>query len=204
MFDQENNLPEIKKADKNDKSDMIIELEEKKTQKQIEVPADMVILMTGMEARESAKKVSNTVGVSLDMNQFFIEKHPKLDPVATTTNGVYIVGSCQGPKDIPDSISQASAAAARILGTIAIGKAQVEVTTAYVTSALCTGCMTCISICPYTAISFDEEKNVSYVNEVLCQGCGTCVALCRPKAINIYGCSHTQMMAELNALLLDE
>ncbi|MBN2520117.1 MAG: CoB--CoM heterodisulfide reductase iron-sulfur subunit A family protein, partial [Bacteroidales bacterium] len=97
MFDQENDLPKIRKADKNDTCDMIIEMNEKKSGKQIEVPADMVILMVGMEARESAKQVSNALGVSLDMNNFFIEKHPKLDPVATTTNGVFIVGSCQGP-----------------------------------------------------------------------------------------------------------
>jgi len=139
--------------------------------------------------------------VSLCGNKFFIEKHPKLDPVATTTNGVYVVGSCQSPKDIPDSVSQARAAAARVLGVISKGNAKVSATAAYINASLCCGCQMCLSVCPYTAISFDEKKKISLVNEVLCQGCGTCVALCRPKAINIYGCSHIQMMNELTELL---
>ena len=160
--------------------------------------------MVNMEAREDAKSTAHFAGVSLDKNNFFIEKHPKLDPVATTTNGVFIVGSCNGPKDIPESIMQARAAAARILGTISRGTAQVEATTAYITPSQCISCQMCISICPYTAISFDYNKNVSVINEVLCQGCGTCVALCRPKAINIHGCTHGQLMAELNALLLSD
>lgn len=204
MFDQEDELPKISISKDNRDADMTITLNELRTRKILQVPADMIILMTSMVSRESSKKVSHAAGVSLDANKFFLEKHPKLDPVATTTGGVYIVGSCQGPKGIPDSISQAMAASARILGVIKKGKASVEVTTAYVNNALCIGCKMCISCCPYTAINFDDEKNVSVVNEILCQGCGTCVALCRPKAINIKGCSHEQMMAELNGLLLTE
>ncbi len=204
MFDQENDLPKIRKVSGKDKGDMIISLNELRTRKELEVPADMVILMVSMASQDSSKKVSHAAGVSLDANKFFLEKHPKLDPVATTTGGVYIVGSCQGPKGIPDSISQAMAASSRILGVINSGKASVEVTTAFVNEPLCVGCKMCVSCCPYTAIVFDEERNFSYVNEVLCQGCGTCVALCRPKAINIKGCSHEQIMAELNGLLLTE
>ena len=204
MFDQEHDLPEIIKADASDSCDMVIKVNDTRIRKRVEVPADMVILMVSMGAREDAKEVSHTVGVSLDKNHFFIEKHPKLDPVATTTNGVYIVGSCQGPKDLPDCVSQGRAAAARVLGSISRGTAHVEVTTAYINSALCSACRMCLDICPYTAISFDESKKVSVVNEVLCQGCGTCVALCRTKAINIQGCSNDQLMAELKALLLSD
>lgn len=204
MFDQEHDLPEIIKADASDSCDMIIKVNDTRIRKRVEVPADMVILMVSMEARENAKEVSHTVGVSLDKNHFFIEKHPKLDPVATTTHGVYIVGSCQGPKDLPDCVSQGRAAAARVLGSISRGTAHVEVTTAYINSALCCACRMCLDICPYTAISFDEGKKGSVVNEVLCQGCGTCVALCRTKAINIQGCSNDQLMAELKALLLSD
>ncbi len=203
MFDQQNDLPKIKQSGGKDYS-MIIEMNEKLSGEAVEVPADMVILMIAMEAQKSAKEVAHSTGVSLCGNYFFIEKHPKLDPVATTTGGVYIVGGCQSPKDIPDSVSQARAAAARILGVITKGTAKVSATTAYINSSLCCGCQMCLSICPYTAITFDEEKKVSVVNEVLCQGCGTCVALCRPKAINIYGCSHIQMMTELSALLLSD
>ncbi|MFC2118533.1 CoB--CoM heterodisulfide reductase iron-sulfur subunit A family protein [Bacteroidota bacterium] len=204
MFDQENDLPVIRKAEAKDNCEMIIELNEQKTRKSVEIPADMVILMTSVEAQDTAKKISHSAGISLCSDIFFIEKHPKLDPVATTTGGVYIVGACQGPKGIPDSVSQSMAASARILGVINKGKASVEVTTAYVENFRCCACKMCISCCPYTAIGFDEEKNVSVVNEVLCQGCGTCVALCRPKAINIKGCSHEQMTAEINALLLSD
>ena len=204
MFDQVDGMPEILEADAKDDCEMIIRVDETRARKTLEIPADLVILMVALEAREKAKEVSHTVGVSLDGNQMFIEKHPKLDPVATTTGGVYIVGGCASPKDIPDSISQARAASARILGTIAKGTATVASTTAYVNEMLCCGCTMCVSICPYVAISFDEERNKSVINEVLCQGCGTCVALCRPKAINIHGCSHYQMMAELNELLLTE
>ena len=204
MFDQENDLPGIRKANKNDNCEMIIELNEKRSGKFVEVPADMVILMVAMEGRETVKEVAQITGVSLDGNKLFIEKHPKLDPVATTTSGVYTVGSCQGPKSIPDSVSQARAAVARILGTIARGTAQVEGTTAHININLCCGCQMCINVCPYSAISFDDEKNVSVINEILCQGCGTCVALCRPNAIDIWGCSNIQMTAELTALLLSD
>ena len=157
---------------------MLIELDEKLSGENIEVPADMVVLMVNMEAHKDVKDVVRAIGVSLCGNQFFIEKHPKLDPVATTTGGVYIVGTCQGPKDITDSVAQARAAAARILATIAQGSVQVEVTTAMVSERLCCGCQTCVSVCPYTAISYDEAKKVSVVNEVLCKGCGTCGAAC--------------------------
>jgi heterodisulfide reductase subunit A len=200
MFDQENKLPRIKKAAADDASDMLIELDEVRTRKQLEIPADMVILMTAMDSREETKKVAHATGVSLCGNKFFIEKHPKLDPVATTTAGVYIVGSCQGPKEIPDSVSQSRAASARVLGAIHKGKASVEVTTAFVEATRCCACKMCIEVCPYIAISFDEKRNASTVNGALCQGCGACVALCRPKAIDIKGSSQMQVMAELNAL----
>ncbi len=102
----------------------------------IEVPADLVVLMVGLEAQEDAKLTSHSVGVSMCGNQFYIEKHPKLDPVATTTGGVFVVGNCQSPKDIPDAVCQAEAAAARVLGTISMGVVEVEVTTAETTEEI--------------------------------------------------------------------
>ena len=204
MFDQENDMPKIRKAGPKDKCDMIINVNEKLSARSIEVPADMVILMVNMEARENAKQIANAVGISLCGNMFYIEKHPKLDPVATTTNGIYIVGSCQGPKDIPDSISQARAAAARIMGNIAKGTVQVEVTTAHVNRNRCCGCQMCLTCCPYSAITFNEKLQISEVNSVLCQGCGTCVALCRPKAIDIHGYTNLQMTAQLTAVLMND
>ncbi|MBU0764453.1 MAG: CoB--CoM heterodisulfide reductase iron-sulfur subunit A family protein, partial [Bacteroidetes bacterium] len=121
MFDNHKDLPKVKKAGPGDDCNLLIEMDDMISGKQLEVPADIVILMTGAEAHEDAKEISHAVNISLCNNSFFIEKHPKLDPVATTTDGVYIVGTCQGPKDIPDSVAQAKAASARILATIAKG-----------------------------------------------------------------------------------
>jgi len=201
MYDQKNELPEIKKAASGDDCEMLIEFKEKISGEDIEVPADMVILMVGMEARKDAKDMSHKVGLSLCGNEFFIEKHPKLDPVATTTDGVYVVGSCQAPKDIPDSVSQARAATARILATIAMGSVEVEVTTAHVNDTICCGCQFCIKVCPYTAISFDEENSVSVVNEVLCKGCGTCGSACPSGAISSRHFTDKQILSQIEGLL---
>ncbi|MDB4582312.1 CoB--CoM heterodisulfide reductase iron-sulfur subunit A family protein [Draconibacterium sp.] len=201
MFDQKNGLPEIREAEPKDKCNMLIELDEKLSGERIEVPADLVILMVSIEAHKEAKKLAQTTGVSMCGNQFFIERHPKLDPVATTTDGVYVVGSCQAPKDIPDSVAQARAASARILATINKGKVEVEVTTAKVNEDICCGCQTCISVCPYAAISFDEEKKVSVVNEVLCKGCGTCGSACPTGAIRTQHFTDQQILSQINGLL---
>ena len=201
MYDQKNNLPLIKKAPDNDNCELIIEMNERLSGEDIEVPADIVVLMSAMEARDDAKSISHKVGISADSNGFFIEKHPKLDPVATTTDGVYIVGACQSPKGIADSVSQAKAAAARILATIQQGEVQVEVTTAEVNSEICCGCQYCISMCPYTAIHFDKENGVSVVNEVLCKGCGTCGSTCPSGAIVSKHFTDTQILSQINGLM---
>ena len=200
-FDQQNKLPEIKQASTKDECSLLIEFEEKISGELIEVPADMVILMVAMESHENAKEIAHAVGVSMCGNKFFIEKHPKLDPVATTTDGVYVVGTCQAPKDIPDSISQANAAVARILATILAGTVTVEVTTAVVNEDICCGCQTCISVCPYTAISYDKEKNVSVVNEILCKGCGTCGAACPTGAIKSKHFTDQQILSQIEGLM---
>lgn len=201
MYDQKNNLPEIKKASSGDTCEMLVEFREKISGAEIEVPADMIILMVAMESRDDAKDISHKVGLSLCGNNFFIEKHPKLDPVATTTDGVYVVGSCQAPKDIPDSISQARAATARILATIAQGTVQVEVTTAYINDKICCGCQFCINVCPYTAISFDKENSISVVNEVLCKGCGTCGSACPSGAITSKHFTDKQILSQIEGLM---
>jgi len=201
MFDQKKGMPTIKKASLKDNFEMLIEMDEKLSGESVEVPADLVILMVGVEKQEKAKEIGQTVGISLCGNSFYIEKHPKLDPVATTTDGVYVVGSCQSPKDIPDSISQANAAAARILATINKGSVTVEVTTAEVNEDMCCGCQTCISVCPYTAISFDEEKKVSIVNEVLCKGCGTCGSACPTGAIKSKHFTDQQILSQIEGLM---
>jgi len=200
MYDQQNDLPKIRKNEAGD-SNMLIEMKELLSGEEVEVPADLVVLMVGMEAHENAKSIAHAVGVSMCGNDFYIEKHPKLDPVATTTDGVYIVGACQGPKDIPDSVAQARAAASRILAAISVGEVEVETTTAITNEDLCCGCQTCITVCPYTAISFDEEKKVSIVNEVLCKGCGTCGSACPTGAIRSRHFTDQQILSQIEGLL---
>lgn len=204
MYDQQEDLPRINKAEDGAGYEMSIEFYEKLSGEDIIVPADMVVLMVAMEAYEEAKEIAHAVGISLCGNEFYIERHPKLDPVATTTDGVYIAGGCQGPKDIPDSVSQAKAAAARILASIARGKVEVEVTTAVVNEDVCCGCQTCIKVCPYTAISFNEEKNVSIVNEVLCKGCGTCGSACPTGAIRARHFTDEQILSQIEGLFSTE
>ena len=201
LFDQKDSLPKIRKADSKHDFEMLIEINDKLSGETVDVPADMVILMVAQEAYENAKEVAHAVGVSMCGNAFYIEKHPKLDPVATTTDGVYVVGSCQAPKDIPDSVSQARAAAARILASISFGSVEVEVTTAVVNEDLCCGCQTCVNVCPYSAISYDEEKKVSVVNEILCKGCGTCGPTCPTGAIRCRHYTDQQILSQIEGLL---
>ncbi len=201
MFDPQKDLPVITEAKKKDGCEMLINMKELLSGEQIEVPADLVILMTAMEARDGAKELGHAAGISMCGNHFYIEKHPKLDPVATTTDGVFIVGACQGPKDIPESVSQAWAASARVLAGICRGTVSVEVTTAVVNEDICCGCQTCITVCPYTAITFNEEKNVSEVNEVLCKGCGTCGSTCPTGAIRSRHFTDMQILSQIEGML---
>ncbi len=201
MYDQKGTPPKISNSNKNDKFEMLIEFNEQLSGEDISVPADLVILMVAMESQEKAKEIAHAVGVSMCGSSFYIEKHPKLDPVATTTGGVYVVGTCQSPKDIPDSVSQARAAAARILASINYGSVEVEVTTAVVNEDICCGCQTCVNVCPYTAISYDEEKNVSVVNEILCKGCGTCGSACPTGAIRSRHFTDEQILSQIEGLM---
>lgn len=201
MFDQENELPRVIKAERSDRCGMLIELNEKLSGRSVLVPADLIILMVGLEARPDVKQIAHATGLSVCNNGFYIEKHPKLDPVATTTYGVFIAGACQAPKDIPESVSQAKAAAARILSTIARGSVEVEATTSCVNEEICCGCQTCIRVCPYSAISFQEEKKVSFVNEILCKGCGTCGSACPTGAIKCKHFTDEEIFSEIKGLL---
>ena len=165
------------------------------------VPVDMVILATGLEPREDADVVRRTFGIGCGAEGFFQEKHAKLAPVSTTTDGVFLAGACQGPKDIPDSVAQGSAAAAQALVLMDKGLVEIEPITAVIDEDVCCGCKICIGLCPYTAISFDEEKGASVVNEALCKGCGTCVAACTTGAANQRHFRNEQIMAEIEGVL---
>jgi heterodisulfide reductase subunit A len=166
-----------------------------------EIPVDMVVLCSAIEPQGNADAVRRLLGLSRSPDGFFLERHPKLDPVATSTDGVFIAGCAQGPKDIPDSVAQAGAAAARMLATIARANVEIDPIRAEVNESLCGGCRICNSLCPYNAIAFAEEEKVSEVNAALCKGCGTCVAACPSGAITGYGFSREQLEAELEGVL---
>jgi heterodisulfide reductase subunit A2 len=131
-----------------------------------------------------------------------IEKHPKLDPVATMTEGVFVAGCAQGPKDIPTSVAQGAAAAARVMSRIQQKEIALEPVRATVDESRCSGCRICNNLCPFNAILFHEDRQVTEINPALCQGCGTCVAACPAGAISGTVFSNEQIMAQIGGLLL--
>jgi heterodisulfide reductase subunit A len=162
----------------------------------------MVILSCGLEPQPDALETARMFTISRSADGFFLEKHPKLDPVATATDGIFVAGCCQGPKDIPDTVAQASAAAARVLAMISKGKVEIEAATAVVDEKICSGCQLCLRVCPFNAISFDEEKKVTRVNDALCKGCGVCVATCPSGAISLRHFSDRQIVAQMEGILV--
>ena len=168
----------------------------------VQINVDMVVLATAMEAQPDAGKVASTFGLSRSSDGFFQEAHPKLRPFHTNTEGVFLGGTCQSPKDVPDTVAHANAAAAEALSLLSRGEVVISPQTALVDEKLCSGCKTCLTLCPYTAISFKVigENGVAEVNEALCKGCGTCVAACPAGAITARHFSDTQILAEIEGL----
>jgi heterodisulfide reductase subunit A len=169
----------------------------------IELPVDMVVLGTGLEPRRDAGSVARVFGIGCGEVGFFTERHPKLAPVETASDGIFIAGACQGPKDIPDSVAQGGAAAAAALDMIDLGRVNLEPITSYIDEELCSGCRICVGLCPYSAIEFVSlnGRGVSRVNEALCKGCGTCVAACPSGAATQRGFVDRQIFAEIEGAL---
>jgi heterodisulfide reductase subunit A len=182
---------------------LIVQAEDTLLGKQRRIPVDMVVLMTALEPRFDAHEVGLKFGISCSMEGWFTERHPKLDPVATMTEGIFIAGACQGPKDIPASVAQGAAAAARVQGMITKGTVLIEPVVATIHEEHCSGCRICNNLCPFNAIDYIEEKGVSHVNQALCKGCGTCVAACPAQAITGAHFSNQQIFAEMAGLLYD-
>ncbi len=200
---EKNDKPVIRKASPKDDCGMLLEVNEKLSGEQIEIPADLVVLMVGMEACEDAHEIARLVNISQDKDGWFIESHPKLEPVATTTEGIFIAGTCVAPKDIPDSVAQARAAAARILARIARGKIEVDALFSEVKEDLCSGCRLCNQLCPYSAIEFNEEEKHSNIISALCKGCGVCVAACPSSAIKGRHFTDQQILAQIEGLFAE-
>lgn len=172
------------------------------TSRILRVPVDMVILSVGLEPSDGSAETGKLAGVQTDGNGWFTELHAKLGPVATPSAGVFLAGCCQGPKDIPDTVAQASAAAGEAVAILAKGSVETRAEISTIDPDLCTGCRTCIGVCPYTAIRFDEVEKLAKVNDALCQGCGSCAAVCPSSAAKVGHFTDNQVMQEMEALLL--
>ncbi len=175
---------------------------------QVEIEADMVVLATAVQPRQGADLLAQKLGISYDMYNFYSEAHAKLRPVECATAGIYLAGACQGPKDIPDSVSQASAAAAKVMTLFAKDELEREPIIARVDEKNCVACFACKKVCPYGAVEEKEIRDrqgnlvkvVAYVNPGVCGGCGTCQATCPSKSVELDGYTDEQIMAQIEAL----
>lgn len=167
----------------------------------LRVPVDMAILCTAVEPRKDAPAVGRIFGVNIGADGFFLEEHPKLGPLSTATDGVFLCGCCQKPMDIPDAVSQASGAAAKALALATLGKVEISPTISRIDPDICIGCQMCIGLCPYGAIEFDERRSVSVVNEAVCKGCGSCSGFCPSGAAGIRHFRKKQLFAEIDGMI---
>jgi len=189
-----------RKAGEGDKF-LAVKCEDTLIQKFREIPVDMVILCNALQPNKATDKLAKILSLSKSPDGFLLEKHPKLDPFTTVSDGIYLAGCAQGPKDIPDTVSQASGAAARALSIISKGEVTLDPIRAFIDEKYCAGCRICNNLCPYGAIDFLDEEKLSVVNDALCKGCGTCVAACPAGAITGKGFSDEQIYAELEGIL---
>lgn len=179
--------------------------------KQLHIDADLVVLAAAMEPDKSARGLATMLTASMDTNDFFTEAHPKLRPVESPTAGVFLSGACQGPKDIPETVAQAGAAASKVIGLLAKNKLKGNPCVAHSDELMCNGCGTCENVCPYGAITYIEKefkmpdrsvrvRRVANVNEAVCQGCGACTVACMSGAMDLKGFMNKQIMAEVDAI----
>jgi heterodisulfide reductase subunit A len=178
---------------------LLVKAQDVYTGQDVALMVDMVVLGTGMAPRKDAGAVARTFGIGRSRDGFFSEKHPKLAPVETASGGVFIAGTCQGPKDIPDTVAQAGAAAAAALDMMDLGIVALDPSVAHVKTERCAGCGECAIACPYGAIQVVD--GVAQVSEYLCKGCGTCASACSPKAIWLDHFTDEQLVAEIQGLL---
>jgi heterodisulfide reductase subunit A len=170
---------------------------------QVEVEADLVVLAVGAESAKNAPALAEKMRISYDSYGFFMEAHPKLKPVETNTAGVYLAGSCLGPRDIPTSVGQGSAAAAKVMTLFSKDKLESDPQVSKVNASRCVGCLKCAATCPFGAIKevTDRAGNVkAEVIETVCQGCGICTVTCPQGAIQLQHFTDNQILAEVNAL----
>ncbi len=166
----------------------------------IRVPVDMVVLSTALEPRQDADKVAKLFSIGRRADGFFMERHVKLDPVATLSDGIFVAGCCQAPKDIPDTVAQAKAAASEVLSLLARGKVEIEPIVAFVDEEVCSGCGLCEKLCSYGALSLTIPERIMEVNQALCKGCGACAGVCPSGAISLSHFTPRQILEQVEAL----
>jgi heterodisulfide reductase subunit A len=164
------------------------------------LPVDMVILCAAMEARKDTSEIAKIFGVNLGEDGFFQEEHAKLTPFKTAAAGIFMAGACQGPKDIPDTVGQASGAAAQALELAIRGKVEIPSTIAWIDPDMCEGCLTCIKQCSHSAIEFDEQRGVPVVKQAVCKGCGICVGNCPSGAAHVWQFTEKQILTEYDGV----
>ncbi|MHA2304122.1 MAG: 4Fe-4S binding protein [Candidatus Hodarchaeales archaeon] len=184
-----------------DGDNLIVQVEDSLSQRALHVPVDAVILSSALSARSDARQVASMFGIGCGAEQFFRELHPKLAPVDTQVDGIFLAGTCQGPKDIPDTVAQGAAAAAGALRLISRGHIAIEPTIASIDEDLCSNCKMCISICPYDAIAEDTEKKVAVLTASKCKGCGLCPSICPSGAIHHAFYSDEAILAEIDGIV---
>jgi heterodisulfide reductase subunit A len=173
---------------------------------QVDIEADMVVLANGLEPKKDSKELAQLFHISYDQYGFYNELHPKLAPVETAISGVFLAGACQAPKDIPDTVAQAGAAASKVLGLFAKDNLEVEPMIANVNQLVCSGCETCYNVCPYSAIEMEDKevrrgdkRHVAKVLESVCKGCGACAGSCYSKAVDLRGFTDRQIIDQIGA-----
>jgi heterodisulfide reductase subunit A len=173
------------------------------TNEKFNIPADLVVLATGLMPDEDAAKLFQTIHISYDAKNYLLQAHPKLRPVETAMDGIFIAGCAVAPTDVPESVAQGSAAAEYVLKLFSQESIEAEPMTSIVDIAKCAGCLLCRQVCPFQAIETEtlrDGRTVASINESLCKGCGICVVACRPGAIKLRGFGDQQVLAEVMAL----
>jgi heterodisulfide reductase subunit A len=168
--------------------------------KNVQINADLVVLAVGMVPTSESRELASIIKASLDADGFFSEAHPKLRPLESPTSGIFLAGAGQAPKDIPETVAQASGAASKALDLLSSPTLEREPTVAQVTHELCSGCGICVPSCPYDAISLNAETKLAEVSEALCEGCGTCIASCPAGALSLRNMTDEQMLAMIRAV----
>ena len=190
---------------------LIVQASDLLDNKQLKIEADLVVLAAALEPDKSARPLATLLTASMDTNDFFTEAHPKLRPVESPTAGVFLSGACQGPKDIPETVAQAGAAASKVIGLLAKDKLTGNPCVAHSNEMMCNGCSSCERVCPYGAITYEDKefrmpdrstlvRRIAVVNPAVCQGCGCCTVACPSGAMDLKGFASEQIIAEVDAI----